>query len=48
MDELKKEALDKAVEFYNHIEDSEGLSDMLMDCEEWHRFREVMIRLSLS
>ena len=48
MDELKKEALEKAVKFNDHIESNESLFEILMDCEEWHQFREVMIRLSLS
>lgn len=48
MDELKKEALEKSMNFHNYIENDEGLSELLMDCEEWHQFREAMIRLSLS
>ena len=48
MSELMEEALQKAFNFHWHIESDEALQDRLSDREEWHQFREVMIRLSLS
>jgi len=48
MDELKQEALNKAEAFHEAIEENESLCEVLMETEEWHVFREVMIRLALS
>ena len=46
MDDLKEEALNKAKSFHDKIEGNEGLCERLMETDEWHEFREVMIRLS--
>ena len=48
MEELKQEALNSAESFHEAIEKDESLCDILMEIEEWHVFREVMIRLGLS
>ena len=47
MDELKQEALNKAESLHEAIEKNESLCEILMDTDEWHAFREVMIRLAL-
>ena len=48
MEALEKEALLKAEAFHEAIEKNESLCEILMETEEWHVFREVMIRLALS
>jgi len=47
MSELEKEAIDKAIKFHDLIESDESLHEVLMGCDEWHKFRSVMISLSL-
>jgi len=48
---IADEALEKAKRFHDRIEDSDYLTEVLLECdaaEAWQAFREVMIRLSLA
>jgi hypothetical protein len=47
LEELKKEALEKALVFHDKIEENESLFDRLIVVDEWLAFREVMIKMKM-